>query len=158
MLFLLMRWENELFVLYDHIKPSQDKPSQRAMSWPKPWCCRCQLARQLRSPGLTWRESANTSWTVCGVKSKTKAESKKNGMSNMFCFDVGSGMLRPGYYPKRGASPCDSSLSARVNTTLPPATSLIDKESAGGQITWCSYCTPWVCVSFINNTVLAWFF
>lgn len=73
----------------------------------------------------------------------------------MFCFDVGSRILRPGYDPECSASPCDSGLSARVNTSFPSATSLIDKESAGGEITWCSYFPLEVCVSLINNS-LCW--
>lgn len=39
------------------------------------------------------------------------------------------------------------------STALPSAPSLIDKESAGNQLTWCSYFPLGVCVSSINNTL-----
>lgn len=48
----------------------------------------------------------------------------------MFCFHMALE-----FYPKCSACPCDSGLSACVGTALPSAASLIDKESAGGQLT-----------------------
>lgn len=140
--FPLMRREKDSFVIYDCIKLSQGKYTRPVredrLDWsPDPAAqlptaqCSCGDS-QLRL--FSWVDLFCVVW-----KTKLKKKKRKTIVCLTFCTDVGSRTLRSSYYTKCGASPCGRSLSARVNTTLPSPTSLIDKEPAGGHITWCSY-------------------
>lgn len=121
--FLLRRWEKERFVISGCIKPCQGRHSgQRAMLG--------QTDRQLSSPG--WQAAKAAELSSLFQCSKRKKWRKRKSSCCLAC-SVGSRASGLGCYPM-----CDSRLSARVNTALLSATSLMDKESAGGQITWCS--------------------
>lgn len=103
-------------------------------SEPWPWCCR-RAGQTAQLPGAHGvpRQLRLLSWAgySCVAKGKTKGKEKTVVVWHvLLCCGLWS--IKPGLLPTCGAAPCDSSLSACVKTAQLSATSLIDKESAGG--------------------------